>query len=132
VIRFVRFLAVVGFLGASAVSAQTASSDSDVKHYVSGAHFQTTSPSGNSQETWVGGSDGSTFVTRSGALGQKTGASSSAEGVWSINDAGQYCLHADWGIRQGGAEDWCAPITVGADISMTLTLADGRIVAVKR
>jgi hypothetical protein len=39
----------------------------------------------------------------------------------------EYCLHAVWDIRQGGAEDWYAPIIVGA-IKTAWKLSDTVIV----
>ncbi|MFM0604482.1 DUF995 domain-containing protein [Paraburkholderia sediminicola] len=53
-------------------------------------------------------------------------------GRWSVNDAGRYCLHVEWSLQNGGTEDWCAPVAVGNDGAMTLTLDDGRKVAIGR
>ncbi|PTB17421.1 hypothetical protein C9I57_28360 [Trinickia symbiotica] len=114
-----------------AAFAQTPQSPEEVKQKIRGAHFSTTSPTGESNEEWVSSADGTVLARRSGGLMKKAGASSTAPGHWSVNDAGQYCLHADWDVRQGGPEDWCAPI-VGGDGAITLALADGRKVSVSR
>ncbi|MGH8779302.1 DUF995 domain-containing protein [Paraburkholderia sp.] len=128
--RSIKFLFSVASLLASAAFAQTAQPDPDAKQHLSGAHFSTTSPSGSSTEVWVSDADGAVVVTRRGALGSKASSSTSASGHWSVNDTGQYCLHVEWDVRQGGPEDWCAPVAVGDDGATTLTLADGRKVAV--
>jgi hypothetical protein len=116
---------------ASTAFAQTSQSD-DVRQKLAGAHFSGTSPTGESTEQWASAADGTVMVTRSGALGQKAGISSTASGRWSVNDAGQYCLHIDWDVRHGGPEEWCAPVTVSGDGAITLALVDGRKVAVSR
>lgn len=113
--------------------AQTAAPSSDgLAQKLAGAHFSTKSPTGLSDETWTNGVDGTAVVTRSGGLGMKAGASVHAEGRWSVNDAGQYCLHVEWDVRGGGPEDWCAAVAAGGDGAMTLTLEDGRKVVIDR
>lgn len=126
------FTAIVPLLLATVALAQTPPSAEDLKQQVNGARFSTTSPTGVAIEEWVDAADGTVLVRRSGAPGKKAGASSTASGHWAFNDAGQYCLHVDWDVRQGGPEDWCAPVSIGQDGSMTLALTDGRKVSVGR
>jgi hypothetical protein len=119
------------FMLASTAFAQTSQADG-VRQKLAGAHFSVTIPADESTEQWANAADGTVMVKRSGALGKKAGISSTASGRWSVNDAGQYCLHIDWDVRHGGPEEWCAPVTIGGDGAITLALADGRKVTVSR
>ena len=75
---------------------------------------------------WTNQPDGSTVVTRYADSRFSKSHNRTAEGEWTISEAGEYCLTVHWDTSQGGAamgrdKHWCAPVYAMPDGTLSAT-----------